>query len=142
MKYQVPQFIEMEEKVIGPLSFKEFIYLAGGAGASYILYRFISSFYVALLFIIPVAGFALALAFYKPNSKPFIEMVQSSLLFVLGNKLFIWKKENKPVPARDLRMTPVRGVTVKVPNVTGSKLSSIGWTLDVKKKADDDILGA
>src|SRR3989344_2665997 len=35
MEYQVPQFIEVEDKIIGPLTLKQFIYLAGEAGFSY-----------------------------------------------------------------------------------------------------------
>src|SRR3990172_12458701 len=39
MQFQVPQFIEIEDKIFGPLTFKQFIYVAGGAGACYLLWR-------------------------------------------------------------------------------------------------------
>ena len=32
MRFEVPQFIEIEDKIFGPLTWKQFIYLAGGAG--------------------------------------------------------------------------------------------------------------
>jgi len=32
MQYQVPQFIEIEDKIFGPLTLKQFLYLAGGGG--------------------------------------------------------------------------------------------------------------
>ena len=34
MMFSVPQFIDVEDKIIGPLTLKQFIYLAGGAGLS------------------------------------------------------------------------------------------------------------
>ena len=41
MQFQVPQFIEIEDKIFGPLTFKQFIYLAGGVGASIVLWLYI-----------------------------------------------------------------------------------------------------
>ncbi len=102
----------MEDKIFGPLSFKEFIYLAGGAGLSYILYRYIPSTFIAILVIIPVISFAGLLAFYKVNNKPFIEIVESAIIFTLGKKLYIWKKEPKVL----------------------SKLTNLGFDLDINNK--------
>ncbi len=130
MKFQVPQFIEMEDKIFGPLSFKEFIYLAGGAGLSYILYRFIPSFYLSLIFIIPVLGLACALAFYKVNNKPFIEVLQSAFIFAVGRKLYIWKKEQRA-------MSPQERTSMRVPTLGKSKLTNMGFNLDVKEKKSD-----
>jgi hypothetical protein len=42
MRYQVPQFIDVEDKVIGPLTIKQFIYLAGGAGMCFVIFHFIN----------------------------------------------------------------------------------------------------
>ena len=41
MRFQVPQFIEIEDKIFGPLTIKQFIYIAGGAGLCFILFRFL-----------------------------------------------------------------------------------------------------
>ncbi|TSC61742.1 MAG: SsrA-binding protein, partial [Parcubacteria group bacterium Athens0416_74] len=32
MQFQVPQFIEVEDKIVGPLTFKQFVFIAGGLG--------------------------------------------------------------------------------------------------------------
>ena len=39
MQFKVPQFLDIEDKIFGPFTFKEFVYLAGGAGLCFILYR-------------------------------------------------------------------------------------------------------
>jgi len=32
MRFEVPQFIEVEDKIFGPFTWKQFIYLMGGEG--------------------------------------------------------------------------------------------------------------
>ena len=100
MKFQVPQFVDIEDKILAQLSFKEFIYILGGAGLTFLIYRLIPSFIVALIFIIPVIALTLALAFYKPNNKPFIEMLQAAIVYFMSSKLYLWKK--KEVTNEDL----------------------------------------
>ncbi|HDO23728.1 MAG TPA: PrgI family protein, partial [bacterium] len=94
MRFQVPQFIEVESKIFGPLTLKQFIYLAGGAGIIFLLYV-ILPFFLMFLFTIPVGALALALAFYKPNNRPFIKMVENALHYASDAKIYIWKKKEK-----------------------------------------------
>ncbi len=84
MQYQVPQFIEIEDKIFGPLTFKQFVYVAGGAGMCFVAYRFIPMPF-SMLVILPLGGFSIALAFYKVNNRPFIDAVESAVRFFLGN---------------------------------------------------------
>ena len=37
MQYQVPQFIEVEDKIFGPLTFKQLVYVVGGEPCFYLL---------------------------------------------------------------------------------------------------------
>ncbi len=132
MKFQVPQFIEMEDKIFGPLSFKEFTYVAGGCGLSFILYRYIPSFLIAVIVIAPVLSFAGLLAFYRPNNKPFIEIVQSALTFAIGSKLYIWKKEKKPLQTKEVDFSYNERVTTSKPDLSENKLNTIARDLDLK----------
>ncbi|HAO64362.1 TPA: hypothetical protein DCQ44_00065, partial [Candidatus Taylorbacteria bacterium] len=100
MRYQVPQFIEIEDKIFGPLTIKQFIYLAGGGALCYLVYALVNAYlpiYLTIALMLPFAGFASALAFYKVNGKPFIDVVESATKYYLGSKLYIWKKEPKKV---------------------------------------------
>ena len=38
MRFQVPQFIEVEDKIFGPLTLKQFLYTAGGAAVGFIIW--------------------------------------------------------------------------------------------------------
>ena len=132
MRFQVPQFIEVEDKIFGPLTLKQFLYLLGGAGMSFLIYTFIKSVYIDVVLILPVAVFALALAFYKVNNKPFINVVEAAFHYYLGDKLYIWKKVDKPVVARE--EAPAAAVSdFYVPKLSDSKLKDLTWSLDIKQ---------
>ena len=133
MRFQVPQFIEVEDKIFGPLTFKQFVYLAGGGGACVILFTFLPKF-IAVLISLPVAGLALALAFYKVNEKPFINMVEAFLNYTITNKLYIWKKTDKPVVrSEEYGGSETSIQQIQVPKLSESKLKELTWSLDIKE---------
>ncbi len=129
MQYQVPQFIEIEDKIFGPLTFRQFVYVAGGAAICFLAYRFLP-IYLSIFIIVPMGGFSLALAFYKVNNRPFIEVVESALRFALGNKLYIWKKTDTD-SAQAQRNIAVDPSKVLVPKLSNSKLKELTWSLDI-----------
>lgn len=130
MRFQVPQFIEVEDKIFGPLTFKQFIYLAGGAGACVVAFSLLPTF-LAILVAAPFALLALALAFYKVNEKPFINVVEAFFNYFLTNKLYIWKKEEKSPVARTIEAKAPE--QIYVPKLTESKLKELTWSLDIKE---------
>jgi len=130
MQFQVPQFIEVEDKIFGPLTFKQFLYVAGGIGLSAIIYRLLPLFIAALL-ILPLMTLALALAFYRVNDKPFIEMLEAAFNYTTKGKLYLWKKQ-APKPAEaaiKIADEPIVG-----PKLSESKLKELAWSLDVNEK--------
>ncbi len=132
MRFQVPQFIEIEDKIFGPLTFKQFVYIAGGAGVCVILFTFLPNF-LAILFSLPIAALALSLAFYKVNDKPFINVVEAFLNYHLGSKLYIWKKESKAPEASVATKLGSSIQQVQVPKLSESKLRELTWSLDIKE---------
>lgn len=134
MRFQVPQFIDIEDKIFGPLTFKQFIYLLGGGGAVFILYVFLP-IYLMVFFAIPVALFALALAFYQINNRPFIKVVENAFYYLASNKLYLWRK-------KEIKMTPEAAKKAKIsentpfimPKLTKNKLGDLAWSLDIKEK--------
>jgi hypothetical protein len=91
MQHKVPQFIEVEDKIFGPFTLKQFSYLAGGFGLCIILWRTFSESSFLILILAPVIGLTLALTFLKPNGKPFIFLVQNFLTFLIKPKKLFWK---------------------------------------------------
>lgn len=102
-QYQVPQFIDMPDKVFGPLTIKQFIFLAVGLIPILLIYKFFKM-WVLLVFGIPIFVFTLAMVFYKHNGIPFPKVVASFIRFAFAHKLYIWKKrevEGSTLPAME-----------------------------------------
>lgn len=130
MQYQVPQFIEIEDKIFGPLTFKQFVYVAGGGGMCYLLYRFIPMPF-SLLLVIPLGIFSVALAFYKVNNRPFLDAVQSAVKYFLGYKIYKWRKRERPMKAEEAAELP--SGAIYVPRLSESKLKDLTWSLDINE---------
>lgn len=130
MNFQVPQFIEVEDKIFGPLTFKQFIYLAGGAGAIFIIYTLLP-LWLGVWIMIPVALLALALAFYKINNRSFIYVLEASFRYFLGTKLYLWQKKSGEIQATPIILGAEK--LINVPKLSESKLRDLAWSLDVKE---------
>jgi len=133
MEYQVPQFIEVENKIVGPLTLRQFIYVAGAAGLC-VLFFFYLQIVIAILLSLPVVAFAVALAFYKVNGKPFVEMLEAGFNYYVGDKFFLWKHQDKSNLPKTGSSDPVIATTnVQKSNakLTRGKLSELAWSLDV-----------
>ncbi|RJR12870.1 PrgI family protein [Candidatus Parcubacteria bacterium] len=134
MQFQVPQFIEVEDKIFGPLTFKQFIYIAGGAGAAYLLWRALPIFVAAPL-ILSMGGLAAALAFFQYNGRPFILAIEHAFFYFIKTKLYLWSNESKP--KKSVVETPIQVTSasnIYVPKLSESKLHELAWSLDIKER--------
>ncbi len=133
MRYQVPQFIEVEDKIFGPFTFKQFVYIAGGAGLCFIAYRMLPFFW-AIIVMIPCALFAGLLSMYRPNNRPFIEMIESAFNYALTQKLYIWKKVDKKIAPKSIsEALQLTKTSVTVPKLSESHLKDLAWSLDINE---------
>lgn len=92
MQYKVPQKIDLEDKLIGPLTLKQFIYLLAGGMIDYLLYSTVSGFFGWLLIFV-VTLLAVAFAFVKVQEQPFSYLVLALFNYFGRPKLRLWDKE-------------------------------------------------
>ncbi|MFA5932110.1 MAG: PrgI family protein [Candidatus Paceibacterota bacterium] len=136
MQFKVPQFLEIEDKIFGPFTFREFVYLAGGAGLCFTVYKLLGLL-LGIIPILAIAGFSLMLTFYKPNNKPFINMLESGFKYFIQNKLYIWKKNTtikKPTNGEQGTSNDINKIRMMKEGgleLNGSKLRDLAWSLDV-----------
>lgn len=92
LQYKVPQKIDMEDKIIGPLTLKQFTYLMVGG---MITYATIKSYNITLFlfFGLPVGLIALALAFIKVQDQPFSKFLLSLTMYFIKPRSRIWSKD-------------------------------------------------
>ncbi len=132
MQFKVPQFLDIEDKIFGPFTFREFVYLAGGAGLCFVLYKLLGLFLGAIPILI-VAGFSLALTFYRPNNKPFVFMLEAGAKYLTQDKLYIWKrrKNQNNRKGQGIGRDEEKVVSERMVKLDGSKLRDLAWSLDV-----------
>ncbi len=96
MRFTVPQFIEHEAKIVGPLTFRQFVYVGIAAAIGFILY-FSTPFSIFLISSLILGVLALALAFFKVGGRGLPTIIGNLLKFSLTPKMYIWKKSDKPI---------------------------------------------
>jgi hypothetical protein len=90
MRFEVPQFIEIEDKIFGPLTWRQFLYLGGGVGMAVVL--FLRLPFIGFIAIgIPLGVLAGALAFYPVNNRPFSYFLESIVNYFSGKRLYLWR---------------------------------------------------
>lgn len=105
MQFQVPQFIEIEDKIIGPLTIRQFIYLATGAGISVMLYFAVET-WVWLILSALLLGIAGAFAFVKVNGRPFYLMIFAGARFLWSPHTYVWQPDQPTLPKTASTMAP------------------------------------
>lgn len=94
MRYQVPQFIETETKLIGPLTLKQFLWVAGGMSMAILQFLFLKGFVLTAALFLTVAFFG-ALAFLKIDGQPLVNFLAYMLSYALGTKQYLFRGSQK-----------------------------------------------
>ena len=88
-QFTVPQFIEREAKIIGPFTFKQFLYIGGAGVILFVLYFTIPFLYFILAAII-LMPLALTLALFKVGGIPLPVVLKNFFVLSISPKLYIW----------------------------------------------------
>lgn len=91
MLTNVPQFIDVEDKIVGPLTGKQLGWLASGGVIFLVLWNYLDTQALILAGIVDFGLFG-ALAFYRPYGRSLVSFVTSSIIFVFRPKVYIWRR--------------------------------------------------
>ena len=92
MNFQVPQFIETEDRIVGPLTLRQFLYFALAGGVIFITFFFLN-FGIWLVFAIFIITTASSFAFIKVNGRPLSVAAMSALNFYWKPRFYLWQRE-------------------------------------------------
>ena len=90
-QFEVPQFIDTESKIVGPLTIKQFGFVAAPALACFFLY-FTLSLWAWLPVAVILMGAGTSFAFIKMNERPLYLLAIYAVKFFWEPKLFLWKR--------------------------------------------------
>jgi hypothetical protein len=135
MRYQVPQFIEHEPKVVGPFTLRQSMYIGGPLVIGFFLYFLLPTFW----FVATTASleiFGLVLNFVTIGGRPIPVVLWHSLFFFISSKTFIWKKGRGPLLLKGEQQytdPSEQQQAQAVPTAPKSKLKSLAVLVETRK---------
>ena len=132
MHAQVPQYVDIEDKIIGPLTLKQFLYLLIGGGIIFLLFS-VLKFPVFIIVAIPIAFFTILLAFFKIGNQKFGKFIANFLGFISKPDIYTWKKLPFKKPAEEPAPTLIKKAEPpkKAPQKSG--LEELQWKVEIEK---------
>jgi hypothetical protein len=116
MQFQVPQFIETEDKIVGPLTIKQFVYISGAAGVSFMLYFTVQTWLWFILSVFVVGG-ALAMALVKINGQPLPKIIVAAASYYWQPQTYVWQPENPETPKNESTIKEFAGGAFSLENI-------------------------
>ncbi|MFA6475566.1 MAG: PrgI family protein [Patescibacteria group bacterium] len=139
----MPQFIEVESKVIGPISVRQFIILLFASGIIFIWYSLFSSIIFVVLSLV-TAAIAIVFAFAKVNSQPFHAFALSLIQTLQRPKLSVWQHQGKQQIVVKMSQADKKdkgqGKFTPKPNVSAEHIAELSLIVDTHGKySPEDI---
>ena len=94
MHFQVPQFVDVEDKIVGPLTLKQFLYIGAAVGLSMLLFFIVKLWLWIVLSIFIISG-GVALAMIKINGQPAVRVIISAIGFYWRPQTYVWQREKE-----------------------------------------------
>jgi len=91
MMFSVPQFIDIEDKIAGPLTWKQLLWMIGMGAMLLISFKYFDTA-LFIIIAIPTVLLFVALAFYKPNGFPLTTFIFYAVLFLFRPKVALWER--------------------------------------------------
>lgn len=92
-QFVVPQFIDVEDKIIGPITTRQFIIMLAALLLDFAFYKLATFIFFIFLFLL-ITGFAVILAFAKINGQPFHLFLLNLMQTLRKPHLRVWFKES------------------------------------------------
>ena len=93
MQFKVPQNVQREDKIVGPLTLKQLIICGVGFGIAYGIYTSLARYYIWVTWILPVgivAIITISFAFVKPLDLSFTKFIIRWIEFTILPRRRFW----------------------------------------------------
>jgi len=115
MQFKIPQFLERQPLIVGPLAFKQTLYFGIAILISFYLHS-VAPFFVFLISSTILMSFAFCLAFIKVEGIPLPEVIMQSFGFAFSPKIYLWKKKEnlRPIKLKSTKEKQEEAKSLKV----------------------------
>ena len=128
MQYSVPQFIDVEDKIVGPFTGKQALFMMIGFGILLISFTFFR-FWIFIIIAIPTIILSLAFAFWKPKGFSVSRWITNIINFYTTPHLYIWRREpnTRMFKLAQKKKAPKE---IQVTQVSKNRIKELAWLLD------------
>lgn len=143
--YKIPQNVDLEDKIFGPLTLKQFFVALGAGLATFISFSALNPLSPPLFFV--VAFFiwvtAVAFIFVRPNDQPFSKFAYSFINFLMKPQRRVWKRIPSlgEITLTDSGPAPVVAPSAPDPEEVRSRLQQLAHIVDTRGWSNVDELG-
>lgn len=131
-QFVVPQFIDVEDKVLGPITVRQFLILLVGGGIVFVAYK-LADFTLFLVEGSIIALLTFILAFVKVNGRPLHYFLLNVIQTLMRDRLRIWLKLYTREELRRAEKEPAAVLPVEISfknHVRASRLAEISLIVD------------
>lgn len=132
-QFVVPQFIDVEDKIFGPLAVRQFVILMAGGMLTFLEYK-LADFTLFVFEALFTLGLTAIFAFAKVNGMPFHYFLLNLIVTVRRPRVRVWQKS---VDRAELKTSAVEPVVVAQaapashkPPLTRSRLQELTLVVD------------
>jgi hypothetical protein len=130
-QYKVPQNVEAEDKILGPLTFKQFIYFLIGFGWAIVCFAIFRAVPVLMILVaMPPTTLFLLLAFFNRDGQNFEQLLVAMVQFFASNRKRAWYKDDL-AETFHIEPTPLAAeLTQRNPDDVRSELEKLANLID------------
>jgi hypothetical protein len=138
LQFKVPQNIDMQDRILGPLTMIQFVYAVVGFGTCYAIFMSTPK-PLSYLLITPIAFFVICLDFVKVNERPFLDFFVAAMEYLAVPKKRFWHQNlgssdleieiyhinqnaEKPVAHKEISHNQIEELAQKIDNFDQSQL--------------------
>lgn len=128
MQFNIPQFIDKEDKIVGPLTAKQLGWLAGAGVVMLVIWSSVDqvTFFIAA---VPIVAVFSALAFFRPNGQSLISFILSSIYYVVRPKLYVWDRIPEKTVKKIVKKQKIEPIRIEK-KINERKIEDIAKLLD------------
>ena len=138
MHVNVPQFIDIEDKIAFGLTAKQLLWMGGMGATLLVTYNLFDqqAFYFIGIFVVIIFS---ALAFWRPQGVPLVSFIGFVIQYYLKPRNYLWKRVFRASDlaiqkaAHNVQMGKTEAPVEAKKALPQSQLRKIAWMLDTKK---------
>ncbi len=131
-QYNIPQFVDSEDKIFGPVTIRQFAILAIGVVIGGFLWYFKPNMGVFFISVAPVVAATFTFAFIKINGQNFDIFLTNVVIYIIKPTLFLWSRDVDPTRSV-IKMTIQKkkaSYRREKNEYSQSRVEEVAWTLD------------